>query len=150
MSELALPLSSPPSSPFAGEAPGTLFGLSMPLAAAFHLTGTHIGNDAARIVMPPNPVYGNSRGDVHGGVLAMLMDCALASAVRSHDPARFGVATIDLTMHYLAPARGEVVALAVCERRGRSISFARGQVFDSEGTLLALATGTFKLLERSI
>ncbi|MEG0201673.1 MAG: phenylacetic acid degradation protein, partial [Comamonas sp.] len=69
MSELPLPPLSPPLSPFSGEAPGTLFGLSMPLAAAFQLTGTHIGNDAARIAMPPNPAYGNSRGDVHGGVL---------------------------------------------------------------------------------
>lgn len=140
----------PPLSPFAGEAPGILFGLSIPLAAAFELAGTHIGGDRARIVMPPAPAFGNSRGDVHGGVLAMLMDCALAAAVRSHDPVRFGVATIDLTLHYLAPAQGEVTALAQCERRGRSISFARGQAYDSAGTLLAMATGTFKLLERSL
>lgn len=140
----------PPCSPFAGEAPGILFGLSIPLAAVFQLAGTHIGHERARIVMPPNPRYGNSRGDVHGGALAILMDCALAAAVRSHDPVRFGVATIDLTMHYLAPAQGEVVALAQCERRGRAISFGRGEAYDSEGTLLAMATGTFKLLERSL
>lgn len=34
----------PPCSPFAGEAPGILFGLSIPLAAAFELAGTHIGD----------------------------------------------------------------------------------------------------------
>jgi uncharacterized protein (TIGR00369 family) len=139
----------PPPSPFAGEVPGQLFGISIPLAAAFNLAGTHIGNDRARIVMPPAPAFGNSRGDVHGGVLAMLLDCALAGAVRSHDPARFGVATIDLTLHYVAPGQGEVTALAVCERRGRSISFARGEAYDGAGQLLAMATGTFKLLERT-
>ncbi|MDR2296913.1 MAG: PaaI family thioesterase [Comamonas sp.] len=146
MSELPL---LPPPSPFAGEAPGQLFGVPIPLAAAFKLAGTHIGNERARIAMPSAPTYGNSRGDVHGGVLAMLMDCALAGAVRSHDPARFGVATIDLTMHYVAPGQGEVIALAVCERRGRLISFARGEAYDSAGKLLAMATGTFKLLERT-
>lgn len=139
----------PPISPFAGEPPGQLFGIGIPLAGAFHLAGTHIGNDRARVVMPPNPAYGNSRGEAHGGAIATLLDCALAAAVRSHDPARFGVATIDLTLHYLAPGRGEIVALTVCERRGRSISFARGEVRDSAGTLLAMATGTFKLMERT-
>lgn len=91
----------------------------------------------------------NSRGDVHGGAIASLLDCALAAAVRSHDPTAFGVVTIDLTLHFVAAASGELVADAYCERRGRSISFARGEVRTEDGTLVAMATGTFKLVARS-
>lgn len=51
--------------------------------------------------------------------------------------------------HYRAMNRdGDVIASAVCERRGRSLCFVRGEARDSNGALLALATGSFKLIER--
>ena len=57
--------------------------------------------------------------------------------------------TVDVTVHFIAPCNGDVIATAVCERRGRSLSFARGEARDAHGTLLALATGTFKLVARA-
>jgi uncharacterized protein (TIGR00369 family) len=127
----------------------TLFGLPIPLAATFGLQGEAIGDERAVVRLPYAAAHGNSRGEVHGGAIAVLFDCALAAAVRSNDPARFGVVTIDLTIHFVAPSAGDVICTAVCERRGRSISFARGEVRNEAGDLLALATGTFKLVERA-
>ena len=69
--------------------------------------------------------------------------------MRSHDPAAYGVATIDLTLHFVSTASGDLVATAHCERRGRSISFARGEVRSEDGALVALATGSFKLIARA-
>jgi uncharacterized protein (TIGR00369 family) len=135
--------------PFAGEAPGMLFGLPMPMSRAMALRGEAIGDDRARIRMGFQSEQTNSRGDVHGGAIASLLDCALAAAVRSHDPAAFGVVTIDLTLHFIAAGQGELVATSCCERRGRSISFARGEVRTDDGTLVAMATGTFKLVARA-
>jgi len=134
---------------FAHEAPGLLFSLPMPMARVFGLRGEQIGEDRARVRMAYHPDHTNSRGEVHGGAIASLMDCALACAVRSHDPTQFGVATIDLTLHFVAPGAGDVIATAACERRGRSISFARGEARSADGTLLALASGTFKLVPRT-
>ena len=51
----------------------------------------------------------------------------------------FGVVTVDMTLHFVAPSDGDVIATTFCERRGRSLCFVRGE---------ALATGTFKLVER--
>lgn len=130
--------------------PDTLFGLRIPLATTFGLQGEAIGDDQSRVRLPFNPAYANSRGDVHGGALSVLFDCGLAAAVRSHAPVQFGVATIDLSIHFVAAARGDVVCTARCERRGRSISFARAEAHDAEGTLVALATGSFKLMEREV
>ncbi len=135
--------------PFAGEPPGVLFGLPMPMARAMALRGEAIGGDRARLRMLYQPEQTNSRGDVHGGAIASLLDCALAAAVRSHDPAAFGVVTIDLTLHFVSAGGGDLVATAHCERRGRSISFARGEVHAADGTLVAMATGTFKLVARA-
>lgn len=134
---------------FAGEAPHMLFGLPMPMAAAMALRGERIGGDRAQIRMAFQPGLANSRGEVHGGSIATLLDCALAAAARAHDPAAFGVATIDLTLHFVSAGKGDLIATAHCERRGRSISFARGEVRTEDGALVALATGTFKLMARA-
>ena len=124
------------------------FGLHMPMTGTMALRGERIGNDRAQVRMGFQPEQANSRGDVNGGAIATLLDCTLAAAVRAHHPDAYGVATIDLTLHYVAAASGELIATAHCERRGRSISFARGEVHAEDGTLVALATGTFKLIAR--
>lgn len=139
-----------PRTPFVDEEAGVLFGLPMPMSKALVLRGERIGNDRAQVRLAFQPELGNSRGEVHGGSIATLLDCTLASAVRAPDPAAYGVITIDLTLHFVAVGRGDVIATAHCERRGRSISFARGEVRAEDGTLLALATGTFKLMPRKV
>jgi len=141
-------LPSIPTTPFAGEPPDMLFGLPMAMARAMALRGEGIGHDMARVRMGFQPELANSRGEVHGGSIATLLDCTLAAAARAHDPAAFGVATIDLTLHYVAAGSGDLICTARCERRGRSISFVRGEVRAEDGTLVALATGSFKLLAR--
>ncbi|SEA04430.1 PaaI family thioesterase [Acidovorax soli] len=137
-----------PASPFAGEATDMFFGLPMAMARAMALRGERIGNDMAQVRMGFQPDQANSRGEVHGGSIATLLDCTLAASARAHDPATYGVATIDLTLHYVAAGSGDLIATARCERRGRSISFARGEVRAEDGTLVALATGSFKLVPR--
>ncbi|MEJ8824111.1 PaaI family thioesterase [Variovorax humicola] len=134
--------------PFENEASGMLFGLPMPMAKAFGLRAERIAGDQASVRMPRNDLHTNSRGEVHGGALAVLLDCTLASAARAHAPTRFGVITVDMSLHFLAPCSGDVIATATCERRGRSLCFVRGEARDTNGTLLALATGTFKLMEK--
>ena len=71
-----------PLSPFAGEAPGLLFGLPMPMSRAMALRGERIGNDRAQVRMGFQAEQSNSRGDVHGGAIASLLDCTLAGAAR--------------------------------------------------------------------
>jgi uncharacterized protein (TIGR00369 family) len=119
------------------------------MARVMGLVGEYIGEDRARIRLPYHADYTNSRGDVHGGALTMLFDSALACATRAHDPARFGIITIDLATHFLLSCNGDVIVEARCDRRGRSLCFARGEAFDAAGQLLATATGTFKLVERT-
>lgn len=130
------------------EPAGLLFGHDIPLARLYGLVGEQLGYDRATIRMPYRKDLANSRGHVHGGAMAMLFDSALACAVRAHEPQRFGVVTIDLTTHFLKSSTGDVVAHAHCERRGSTLCFARGEALDAQGRLLALATGTFRLVER--
>ena len=125
-----------------------IFGLPMAMAESFLLKGEAIGNDRARVRMPYQARFTNSRGDMHGGAIATLLDVGLSCAARAHDPLSYGVVTEDLTIHYIAPAAGDVICTSVCEKRGRSLSFVRGELRNDAGELLGMATGTFKLVER--
>ena len=78
------------------------------------------------------------------------MRAPAACAARAHDPARFGVITVDMALHFVAGTRGDVVATGRCERRGKSLCFVRGEAHDADGNLLTLATGTFKLVDRAL
>ena len=93
--------------------------------------------------------FGHAALLAEAGFEAIMPDLrAHGESEAPHDPAAYGVATIDLTLHYVAVGTGDLIATAHCERRGRSISFARGEVRAEDGTLVALATGTFKLVAR--
>ncbi|HEX7128049.1 MAG TPA: PaaI family thioesterase [Thermodesulfobacteriota bacterium] len=95
--------------------------------------------------LPFRPDFGNSRGDVHGGLVASLLDITLSQAVRSAH-AGSSVATISLTVNYLSPAKGELVCRGEVSRRGRTVAFAEGEVRDERGTPVCRASGTYRLL----
>jgi uncharacterized protein (TIGR00369 family) len=62
-------------------------------------------------------------GTVHGGVAATLIDTSSAFALRTtfEDPMEAGMATTDLHVSYLRPARDDLVAHAEVVRAGGSI-----------------------------
>jgi len=141
-------------SPHASSPPGPAredspdyFGLSIPFMASIGLVPEHLTAELARTRMPYRPDLANSRGDVHGGALMSALDFTLSAAARAHEPGT-GMATIDMTTHFLAPARGAVIFEARCLRIGASLAFCEGQARDEEGTLLATASATFKIVRR--
>lgn len=92
----------------------------------------------------------NSWGVAHGGTLMALLDVALAHAALSPTEAGGprqpgGAATIEMKTSFLSPGEGRLVARAQCLRRSASLAFCEGRVLDDRGTLVAHATGTFKL-----
>lgn len=58
------------------------------------------------------------------------------------------MATIDMTTHFLAPARSTVIIETTCLRMGGSLAFCEGRALDEEGQLLATATATFKIVRK--
>lgn len=88
----------------------------------------------------------NSRGDAHGGTMMSALDFTLSAAARSHDPQAYGVATIEMSTHFLAPARTDLTFEARVLRRGRSIVFCEGSTLDVDGTVVCTARATFRLL----
>lgn len=90
----------------------------------------------------------NGRGDIHGGVVASLLDAALAVAVRSAYSNGEGAATVSLTVNFLQPGRGSLIATGHVVRAGRTLASAEASVTDVSGRVVAHAVGTMRILGR--
>jgi uncharacterized protein (TIGR00369 family) len=100
----------------------------------------------SRVTMAADPKLANSRGDVHGGAIAGLMDAALSSAARSGLPEGYATATITYTTSFLVPGSGKLTARGNVLRSGRSIVSVEARVTDEQGTLVAQAMGTMRVI----
>lgn len=126
--------------------PDSHFGLDVPLMRYLGLRAESLTPDLARTFLPANDNVVNSRGDVHGGTLMSVLDFTLSAAARGHAPMEFGVATIEMSTHFLAAAQGELRFEARALRRGRSIAFCEGSAYNADGVAVCTARATFRLI----
>ncbi|MBC8008416.1 MAG: PaaI family thioesterase [Prolixibacteraceae bacterium] len=122
------------------------FNIHVPFVEHLGLQILEKGDGVVRLRLDPRPELENSWGSVHGGVLMTLLDVALASAGRSLDENCNGALTVEMKVNFIAAATGSVLGEGRAQRAGRSLIFSEGELRSEDGTLLAKATGTFKLL----
>lgn len=125
------------------------FGVDIPFMRYLGLHAEHIENGYARARLPMKPDLLNSRADVHGGTLMSVLDFILSAAARGHDPLNVGVATIEMSTHFLDIARGDLVFEARTLKRGRSTAFCEGTAANEDGTTVCVARATFRLIRRN-
>ncbi|BCB72617.1 hypothetical protein HMEPL2_29680 [Vreelandella aquamarina] len=94
--------------------------------------------------------HGNPHGSLHGGVISTLLDvaCAYSGAIPlvplKAVEANQRPATLSLTLQFLAKAKGNsFVAKGRRTGGGKRIFFAEAQLFSDDGTLVAMAMGSF-------
>jgi uncharacterized protein (TIGR00369 family) len=127
-----------------GRKPGILEALDFDLVEA----------EAGRAVfagVPGEHAY-NPIGTVHGGYAATLLDSACGCAVHSKLTAQQAYTTLDLNISYHRPITrdtGRVRAEGRVRSLGRRAGFAEAALTDSEGRLLASATSTLLIFERT-
>jgi len=93
---------------------------------------------------PDQSVY-NPIGLVHGGLVCTLLDSVLGCAVQTTLEAGVGYTSLEIKVSYLRPVRageGDLTAVGRVSRRGRRVSFADGEVRDSQGRLVATGSST--------
>jgi uncharacterized protein (TIGR00369 family) len=91
------------------------------------------------------PEYDNGGGAIHGGILSMLADTAVACALSTHFDGRMGFATANLNIHFLRRARSRVTATAKIIKRGATVCVGQVEIVDGEGELVASAISDFVL-----
>lgn len=103
----------------------------------------------ARLPYADHLVGNPQTGVVHGGVITALLDHAsgIAAVAKLNNP--LSVATLDLRIDYMRPAKPQVDIIAECEcmRVAREIAFVRGVAHQGDlADPIALSTGAFMLL----
>jgi uncharacterized protein (TIGR00369 family) len=100
-----------------------------------------------RVALDLLPKHLNRAGILHGGVLLTMLDeagalCGLWCSVQGHR--RFSV-TVDLDCRFVAQATaGRVIGTGDLVSHGRSLYFARAEIVDPAGQVLAYGSSTYK------
>jgi uncharacterized protein (TIGR00369 family) len=93
------------------------------------------------------PEFCNLAGFVQGGFLSAMLDPTMAAAVIVMSEGSFYTSTISITVNFLAPAKpGPIVAEANVTQLGKTIAFVEGKLLAQDGTLLATATASERLV----
>jgi uncharacterized protein (TIGR00369 family) len=101
----------------------------------------------SRFDLPIMPHLGNRFGIVHGGVHAMMLDTVMGFAgCFTGDPdAPQQAMTLSMTTNFLSQAKGDrLIAEGFTTGGGRKTFFARAQLTDNTGEMIATATGVFR------
>jgi uncharacterized protein (TIGR00369 family) len=117
-----------------------------PFYAHLKLELAVLADGKAIVRLPYASHFGNSRGEVHGGIVASLLDITLSQALRSTLEGPTNVATISMTVSYLAPAVGVLTCHGRVVRGGRKVAFAEGEVTDEGGASVCRAVATYRVL----
>lgn len=89
----------------------------------------------------------NRHGVVHGGILALLVDCALGTALRASLRPHSRFVTLELKVNYLEPAdTGPVRAYGRVLRAGKRTAMCTVEIKTGDGRLAAYATGSLMIL----
>jgi uncharacterized protein (TIGR00369 family) len=119
-----------------------------PLVQHLGIRLVDLGDGTARLALRYDEQVVTLGTTIHGGAIAALVDTAAMVAAWSgvQAPESLRGSTVDLTVHYLAPADAtDLVADARVLRRGRSLTHVAVDVGASDGTAIACALATYKL-----
>lgn len=106
--------------------------------------GMHAESDApgtSRITLTYGERLLQMYGGIHGGALLSVADAALMVACFTSLDEGFGLGTVEVSMHFLAPAGAhDVIAEGRVTRRGKTLAFSEC-VLRSDGRDIARAQG---------
>ena len=103
-----------------------------------------IAGGTARIAIEHRPDLNNMHGAIHGGVLMSLIDTTMARAAMSQQEFRLSVVSTGVSVNFISPGFGRLVAEARVVGGGKSVCFCEAEVRDARGHLIAKGMGTFK------
>src|SRR4030065_752057 len=86
-------------------------------------------------------------GNVHGGVMASVVDAATFWAPFPQVENGLGLTTVEIKVNYLAPVqKGKLIAGGRCIKIGRTLALGEAYISGPEGNLLAHGTATMMIV----
>jgi len=114
----------------------------------WHLLDARPKDGWVRIGFDGRPDFCNPAGFVQGGILSAMLDDTMGPAVFVMTESKLYTATITMTVNFLAPAKpGPITGEAKVTQLGKTIAFVEGRLMAANGTVLATATTSARLVE---
>jgi uncharacterized protein (TIGR00369 family) len=101
-------------------------------------------NGKSKVFMPAKKEFLQIFGNVHGGILATLLDATMASAINTVlDENTFSV-TAEMKIQYLKSATGNyLIGVGEVIKQGKTLTVCKSEIYDENDQMVAFATGTF-------
>ncbi len=102
-----------------------------------------LGVGEALVEIRSQKIHHQIFGNVHGGVIASLVDTAIFWCFFAELDESVGITTVDLKVNYLAPvSNGKLSARGKRIRLGRTLGLGETEVFNGDGKLVAHGTSS--------
>ncbi|WP_315706735.1 MULTISPECIES: PaaI family thioesterase [unclassified Bradyrhizobium] len=89
----------------------------------------------------------NPAGFIQGGILSAMLDDTMGPAVFAMTDGRLYTATVTMTVNFMTPAEpGPITGEARVTQLGKTIAFMEGRLARADGTLIATATASARLI----
>ncbi|WHY92518.1 PaaI family thioesterase [Neobacillus cucumis] len=99
-----------------------------------------VDENRIKVTLPIQPLYVNSVGVVHGGIISSLADVAMCNVIAANEDGTQRVVTTDLNVTFLKGAMGEyLIAHAHVFKQGRTLTHAECSIYDDHEKLVAKA-----------
>ncbi|WLD92573.1 PaaI family thioesterase [Alkalihalobacillus sp. AL-G] len=118
--------------------------IQQPFDQFLDLEYERINESRVKVNLPIKPLYINSLGVVHGGIISTLADVAMCNTIEPDEENQQKVVTVDLNVTFLKGAREQkhLIAFADLIKRGRTLSHAECLIYDEADNLIAKAKTT--------
>jgi uncharacterized protein (TIGR00369 family) len=114
----------------------------------WHLLDARPKDGWIRIGFDGRKDFCNPAGFVQGGILSAMLDDTMGPAVFVMTEGKLYTATITMTVNFLSPAKpGKLVGEATVTQLGKTIAFVEGRLMAEDGTLIATASTSARLVE---
>ena len=114
----------------------------------WHLLDARPGEGWIRIGFDGKKEFCNPAGFVQGGILSAMLDDTMGPAVFTMTEGKLYTATISMTVNFLAPAKpGPITGEATVMQLGKTVAFVEGRLMAADGTVLATASTSARLVE---
>ncbi|MDN7246837.1 PaaI family thioesterase [Planococcus shenhongbingii] len=99
-----------------------------------------IAENSVKVTLPIKPLFVNSVGLIHGGIISTLADIALCNTVAPDENGKQKVVTVELNVTFLKGAKSEfLTARAFAVKEGRNLTHADCIIHDDEDQVIAKA-----------
>jgi uncharacterized protein (TIGR00369 family) len=114
----------------------------------WHLLDARPGDGWIRIGFDGRKDFCNPAGFVQGGILSAMLDDTMGPAVFVMTEGKLFTSTITMTVNFLAPAKpGKLIGEATVTQLGKTVAFVEGRLMAEDGTVLATASTSARLVE---